>query len=522
MCAAASTCRKWRQAVQQSGTHACNTAVQLSYSAPLPRLRSFVHWLSKHAPLVSSISIQPPMFSPSVDGLPWQRHLEAAQQLLQPAIAAAGQDGREPLKNISSIHVIGDTGMLAALPAHSLTNLDVRSGLLGPVDGQAASAALARLSNLQQLRLRTDSTDLYSCLAGLAQLSQLTSLELEHYARQASQAGDPQQLQQLLAQPLPLRVLHLHIGGSELPQLDMSNLTQLQVFSSWSQLDATFPPQLQQLTLGGISTEQQVEAVLKLQQLQRLKFDVCLPQPQLLARLAQLPALQHLVLQYNYRVSEAAATASAWQQLPALRELDLDFEGEEASMQDWEAILNGLAAATSVTRLDVRAAAAKVPDELGDEAGALQAGTVEACAQIARLTNLRELCIYDDSRIVPGGALALTALTGLTRLELGDACDGVGDFAATAIAGSCKQLFHLDLRDCGLLSTGCLANVRHLTQLTELQLDHNHRMRLSQQALMQLTGLTRLQTVAIDRNTEVTNEVVDHFWAVLRGQQQQQ
>jgi hypothetical protein len=492
--------------------------VELSYGASLPRLCSFVRWLPRHAALVSSITIEPPYSFERIDGLPLQNHLEAAQQLLQLAIAAVGQDSCEHLTKISSIHLTGDVGMLAALPAHSLTNLDVTLGLLGPVDGQAASAALARLSNLQQLRMQSGecmqdarSVDFYSCLAGVAQLSQLTSLELQHYERQANQDGDPQQLQQLLAQPLPLRVLHLKIygGGSEPPHLDMSNLTQLHVLSSWRHLNATFPPQLQQLTLVGISTEQQVEAALKLQQLQRVEFRAAsLQQPQLLARLAQLPALQHLSLEYIFS-SDAAATASAWQQLPAARELDLGFRGNAASIWDWEVIINGLAAATSLTRLDVTAAAA------GAEA-------VEACAQLAFLTNLRELCIGCASRIVPGDALALTALTGLTSLQLASVGDGVGDIAATAIAGSCKQLCHLDLRDCGLLSMGCLASVRHLTQLEELLLEENDAMRLTQQGLMLLTGLTRLQQLAVDRNAEVTDEVVCRFWAALRGQQQQQ
>jgi hypothetical protein len=489
--------------------------VQLSYGAQLSHLCSFLRWLPRHAALVSSIIIEPPYsLEPlyTIDGLPLQRHLEAAQQLLQQAVAAAGQDGSEHLTNISSIHLIADTGMLTALPAHSLTNLDVRLGLLGPVDGQAASAALARLTNLQQLQMTTSGTDFYSCLPGVAQLSQLTSLKLTHFAVRTGQGGDPQQLQQLLAQPLPLRELHLHItlGGSELPQLDMAHLTQLQVLSIRRQLNATFPPQLQQLTLEGTITEQQLEAVLQMQQLQRLKFSASrLQQPHLLARLAQLPDLQHLSLRYSY-TSEAAATASAWQQLPALCELEVGYMGSYASIQEWEVIINGLAALTSVTKLYVTAAAA----------AAAAAEAMGACAQLARLTNLRELCIDGESRIAPGDALALTALTGLRSLVLNRVGAGVGDTAAAAIAGSCKQLCRLDLSRCGLLSMGCLANMRHLTQLTELWLTGNSG--LMQQGLMQLTGLTRLQRLGVDRNAEVTDEVVDRFWAALRGQQQQQ
>jgi hypothetical protein len=457
--------------------------------------------------------------------LPWQLHLEAAQQVLQQAIAAVGQNGREHLSNISSIRLTGDAGMLAALPAHSLTNLDVSIGLLAPVDGQAASAALARLSNLQQLHVA--SADVYSCLAGVAQLSQLTTLHLlqhAHYTDQISQLGNVQHLQQLLAQLLPLRVLRLHLssaGDTEPLQLDMSNLTQLQVFVSWDQLDATFPHGLQQLYLTGISTEQQVEAVLQLQQLQRLEVRAAgLQQPQLLARLAQLPQLQHLSLHYN-SASKAAATASAWQQLPALCGLRLVLGFDDPSIQEWVGILNGLAAATSLTSLDLTAVATTVPVlvEPGDEPGALEDVTVAACSQLAHLTNLRELTLCEGSCLVPGDALALTALTGLTCLDLQGVGAGVGDIAATAIAGSCKQLCHLDLRYCGLLSMGCLANVRHLTQLTGLRLEGNSG--LTQQGLMQLTGLSRLLVFGVDRNAEVTNRVVKRFWRALRRRQQQ-
>jgi hypothetical protein len=97
--------------------------------------------------------------------------------------------------------------------------------------------------------------------------------------------------------------------------------------------------------------------------------------------------------------------------------------------------------------------------------------------------------------------------------------DGVGDIAATAIAGSCKQLCHLDLSECGLLSMDCLAHVGQLTQLTALLLQDNPG--LTQQGLMQLTGLTRLRQLGVTRNAEVTGEVIDRFWAALRGQQQQ-
>jgi hypothetical protein len=78
--------------------------VWLVYNKPLSHLSSFARWLSRHAALVSSITIVTWGRDTIVDGLPPQLYLEAAQQLLQPAIAAVGQDGHEHLTNISSSH----------------------------------------------------------------------------------------------------------------------------------------------------------------------------------------------------------------------------------------------------------------------------------------------------------------------------------------------------------------------------------------------------------------------------------
>ena len=78
-----------------------------------------------------------------------------------------------------------------------------------------------------------------------------------------------------------------------------------------------------------------------------------------------------------------------------------------------------------------------------------------------------------SSRLVPGDALALSALTGLTRLVLAGVGDGVGDVAAAAVAHSCRQLRQLDLSECSMGSAACLAEIGRLTQLTQLQLQSN-------------------------------------------------
>uniref|UniRef100_A0A383VB07 Uncharacterized protein n=1 Tax=Tetradesmus obliquus TaxID=3088 RepID=A0A383VB07_TETOB len=177
-------------------------------------------------------------------------------------------------------------------------------------------------------------------------------------------------------------------------------------------------------------------------------------------------------------------------------------------MQQWQVICNGIAASSSLTKLELDVV---VYPEDQEHDGPVY---VEVCAKLAGLTNLNALCMA-DSCLVPGDALALTALTGLTRLELKGTGAGVGDLAATAIASSCQQLRHLDLSSCELGSMVCLAVVRSLTQLTELQLEGNSG--LTQQGLMLLTGLKQLRYLGVTKNLEVTHQVLQRFWrAVLQ------
>jgi hypothetical protein len=95
--------------------------------------------------------------------------------------------------------------MLRALPAHSLTHLSLQ-WLQCSSSSAAAAAALAKLSNLQQLHVQTPYSLSHpgSFLAGIVQLSQLTSLELDYI-----ESSQVQELLQILAQPLPLQVLHI-------------------------------------------------------------------------------------------------------------------------------------------------------------------------------------------------------------------------------------------------------------------------------------------------------------------------
>jgi hypothetical protein len=77
-----------------------------------------------------------------------------------------------------------------------------------------------------------------------------------------------------------------------------------------------------------------------------------------------------------------------------------------------------------------------------------------------------------------------------------------------------QQLQHLKLLQCGIHSTECMAAIGQLTQLTELRLGGNQE--VTQQGLMQLTGLKQLQQLGLDRTRHVTGAMVEQLWAALR------
>jgi hypothetical protein len=115
--------------------------------------------------------------------------------------------------------------------------------------------------------------------------------------------------------------------------------------------------------------------------------------------------------------------------------------------------------------------------------------------------------------IAHGDALALSALTNLTRLNLSGMRAGVGDLAASALACSLKQLRHLDLTDCNLGSLACVPPMAQLVHLTQLQLCGN--VEVTQQGLMLLTKLSNLQQLEFERAPEVTDDVVAKIWAAV-------
>jgi hypothetical protein len=286
--------------------------------------------------------------------------------------------------------------VLSALPAHSLTHLNLNfdvgeynqeSWQEAVGDSTAIADALAQLSSLQKLRLAATGYHQHrlpgACLTGVLHLSQLRSLTLEG---EWSDLGLP--LQQLLATPPPLQQLQLnftHVDG--LPALNMAALTQLERLSlsgSWEVPGGSvLPAQLPALHFWIVESGSSLAAFLGLQQLQHLSLQVGYGAQEQLLQLQQLPALQHLTLQYH-SAAGTADSASIWAQLRQLRALQFrnGIYFDPRSRDQAAAILSGIKAATSLTQLQLDTSAHK-----------RWAGKVAACC---RLAGLKRTQLLDD------------------------------------------------------------------------------------------------------------------------------
>jgi hypothetical protein len=194
----------------------------------------------------------------------------------------------------------------------------------------------------------------------------------------------------------------------------------------------------------------------------------------------------------------------------------VEYEDGFPSKQQMDAIMAGIAVCTQLTKLEMDVGVEPEVQDEDDDDDIEEQVPVAVCASLAGLPNLRDLTISVPSYMVPGDALALSALTALTRLDLSGAGGGVDDVAASALACSLKQLCYLDLGG-SRLSMACLAPIGQLSQLTALVVVGVEG--LTERGLMLLTRLYSLQSLSVKQNAEVTNEVLDRFWAAVRQQQ---
>jgi hypothetical protein len=515
LCAAAQACKTLQQAVRQRRT--CNLAVVFGPTAPLHQLPSFANWMAGHSHLVSSITTnkEPTGDFNAERDFQYQTSVVKAQVVLERALqgaadaaaaAAAGEvhaddAGATPpqqqqqqlqLRLASFSTNYASLAMLISLPAHSLTHL--RFDLVKNLLEQYAEvpAALARFSNLQRLQLGGEHERMPgSCLAGIAQLSKLTQLQIGAIGIGNIHDDVHEPLQQLLAQPLPLRLLQLNVQAM-LP-LDLTALTQLEELITDGAHQAKLPGHLRSVKMTGVHLVGSLQPLMGLQQLQHLDVCICLDvdaTADVLTLTQRLPMLKHLALQYTF-ARDAALASRTWQKLPQLLKLSFDYEaGSEVHQSQIDDILAGVAAATSLTKLELEAFVADGEIEVGedDDDDCEQCAPVAVCRQLSKLTGLRDLSFTDYTYLKPGDAQWLTALTNLTRLVLCNMRDGFGDAAAAAIASSLTQLRQLNLGWCELGKDGGeLAEAAQLVHLTELRLEGNSQM--SRDALIRVMEL---------------------------------
>jgi hypothetical protein len=567
LCNIARVCKTWREAVQQCST--CSTVVDISTRGLLPLLgylNSLAAWLQVpgHARLMDSLSVQiKGKIAASTSGdysMSDQRVLlDTAQQLLQlslqnaAAAAAPGATSTAVAATAGALRLSSFSGnylsspvVLAALPASTLTKLCISLQL--PINGITMAAALAQLTSLRDMCLTcTDDAAVVPAvvLSGVKHMQQLTSLQLHasfsatdqlelllgskrphmqlplqrltlddllasRQQQQQQQRSNQQEVYLPLLQQLSLRFSAA--AGSEMqpPKLQMSglnSLTELHIGSGTAfAIGFSLPPQLRQLTLeAGSEANLNSLKLTSLHQLQQLAITVCEGvSVDTLRSLLKLQQLQGLALTYGCGTA-AAVTAAAWQQLPWLHELRIDFMSNPCSGQELAGVVAGLGAATSLTKLHMVLC-------VSDASSSFQ-----VCEQLARLFRLQDLSIRSATPIAAGDAQHLSSLVGLTRLSLENLWAGVGDFAAAVLMCSLTQLKALSLRSCELGSCACLAPLAKLTDLTALDLSYNSGV---EQRLMVLTSLVNLRVLAVGRAGQASNEVVAEFWAALHGARQ--
>uniref|UniRef100_A0A383VQ57 Uncharacterized protein n=1 Tax=Tetradesmus obliquus TaxID=3088 RepID=A0A383VQ57_TETOB len=579
LCAAARACKAWQQAVQQC--RVCNMHVVLDWPPAVPQIQSFSSWLHTHAALVRSIQLtedeqltyQRPLGVPGLEGalLRLQQALQAAalgtaagtaDTTAIAAAAAAAANGaaapaaprhkeqqqpqqqqlRQSYPQLASFSIgcPTDASVLAALPAHSLTQLDLNLGwrsldLQGSFSRAALSAALVRMTNLQQLRLHGGLRA--ECLAGVAQLTQLSSLTLG-----GTWSTPDQPLQQLLALPLPLRQLRLEFDRPQYHQVGdisvahLTSLTELAApgWFSWSdvKLLTHLPAQLQALELGPLE-DGHLKELLRLQQLQRLSFRVAFEEQESLLRLTQLPALQELQLTYEAAYL-AAANAPTWRRLPQLRQLIVEYNVHDATVRQLDQITAGLAAASSLTKLLLVGQSVyqeKAADDEGssdyeyydEDDGECPQGSL--CSSLAGLSLLQDLSIICGPTaagmamgnvLAPDEVQALTALTGLTQLQLVNGEHQFGGNTLSLVRGL-PQLRHLELESFETYSGECMAAIGRMAQLTWLRLAGFKQWpdEASQQHLLQLAGLPQLRRLYLSSSEELAGGVLDGLRASL-------
>jgi hypothetical protein len=424
----------------------------------------FALWFSQYGLLVRKLS-----FSSRESGSEEDYICKIFETMVRLAFAGAAAGGMPPgLQSFKADSKFCSQAMLSSLPARSLKSLN-----LTMTPAQLAARSLPRIfqqfSNLQKLTLESGS---HICgsrhAAGVLLPASFFS-------------GLPQSLQTLLICRYDAKCL-----------LDIQHLTSLQTLEVevWKgTIDGScLPPSLLSATFD--DTPMPTDACSWLSGVQQLTLVPAYQEPP--GPLLQFSALkrdQELCLQYE-DVPYAAPGAAAWGSLPQLRALLLGSCGE-ARVEECQAVLEGMARATSLTRvilgLPSRGPCPPLP----------------CGVHIAQLQNLQELVLY-DAKSSREDVLHLSKLTQLTTLHLRFCrLDGA---TTAALLGSLTGLKSLVLVQSFWLEL-VAGETDAIVPVIKYQLKGLRELSLSVPGVTDasvglLEGLTQLTKLGVDRLTE--------------------
>lgn len=375
---------------------------------------SFAGWLAKHAGLIRKLVVyyKGVYVLRGADTVTLTAALKQLVEFaLQGAASAAASRSGAPLTLYSYTSFVPPTaGLLAALPAATLTSLNLR------LDSSNSIADISRLSNLQRLSLNlfyVQAETHNNCLREIGKLEQLRQLQLIEIAAESDMQLLPAQLQHLqleysgwddddmvgvrvnLQHMTSLRVLELKAGdltaGSSVPV----NLQSLELHAQWP--------------VGGLAGFD------SLHQVTAMELSCSSMSREHLEGLRHLRQLKSLSLSLRHH-EDPLEVAAAWHGLPLHA---LHIKAAAVAGTELRQLMQHVATATMLTELDFRI------DHIGGAVGP-DGGKLAICQQLQMLKHLSCLTfnVGDFPDFEQHDTQHLSALVTLTSLELG--CYGYG------------------------------------------------------------------------------------------------
>lgn len=480
------------------------------------KVSEFAAWLRNYSALLCALEVD--YAGGAYSSKSEEAALEATcKQLLefglQAAASAAASGSGASLRLQSYSSFVGATaGLLAALPAATLTHLDVIA------DRSPWFGNMAMLTNLRQLRLWIDpvpADTVNNRLQEVGRLCKLTQLELGDVPVGSDMQLLPDQLQLL---NLTYKGYHpVEEEDEELTDwsqavVNLQHMTALQHLSIKAVTLAdgsSLPPDLQLLELHGQWAADGLLGVSSLHQVTSVKlvnWTLCSDN---LEVLQHLPQLKKLALNLEVH-GDPLDVAPAWRGLPLC---DLQLQADAMTGAEVQQLMQHVAAATMLTMLKVRI----------DDLESLEPPGLAACEQLTALTHLKELnlAMGDPDSFVQQDAQHLSALVTLTSLDLcfnesGPYLDGA---ILCLLALMLTRLKHLSINVLGDYKSevGFIHALPVVGRLTTLECLFLHKFNASeaQRGLQYLTGLSRLKQLS--GFSMAGDAAWNSFWVAIRN-----